>query len=43
MAACWWLAARSACGVFSGCGCLIISLFFPHLGFCSGGGGGGSF
>ena len=30
------VAARSACGMFSWCGCLIVSLFFSHLGFWSG-------
>ena len=24
-----WVAARSACGVFSGCRCLVVSLVFP--------------
>ena len=35
VAACWEVAARSACGEFSGCGCLIVDFF--RLGFWSGG------
>ena len=30
------MAARSACGVCSWCGCMIVDLVFSHLGFWSG-------
>ena len=29
VAACWEVASRSAFGVFSECGCLIVNLVFP--------------
>ena len=29
VAAYWEMAARSACGVFSGCRCLVVGLVFP--------------
>ena len=35
MTACWWLAARPAYGVFSWCGCLIVSLFIRKICPCN--------